>query len=362
MERLNSPDNRLRTELALRVNGREAEEGMPAVRVLLDRRVLLNWSPLAKPAAAAAAARWRRAGTAVVRTLHPFADDLPALESVCAFAAVDAPSATLAVTLRCAGTGVACWTEPGAEPCFRLPRETQGIAADPAEPGGFARLPAGQALATSPLPVTLLYAHGKCAVLRRGAGGWLLIAGDRPADLPANRVRGWLAGGESDPGADSDSVDTVPSESAVFNCHLPFVVAPALAAPRPVAWAAPRLAGVTPAHGAALQRLCALEWRDADVRWIRGEIGDYVLVACRRGASWQVSALTAKARTWTLRLPFLEAGRSYRAVWRHDPRPERPCFLPLPGVMDACSRPLIHLADAGGFTLDLEPCEFGKEA
>jgi hypothetical protein len=335
---------------------------MPAVRVLLDRRVLLNWSPLAKPAAAAAAARWRRAGTAVVRTLHPFADDLPALESVCAFAAVDAPSATLAVTLRCAGTGVACWTEPGAEPCFRLPRETQGIAADPAEPGGFARLPAGQALATSPLPVTLLYAHGKCAVLRRGAGGWLLIAGDRPADLPANRVRGWLAGGESDPGADSDSVDTVPSESAVFNCHLPFVVAPALVAPRPVAWAAPRLAGVTPAHGAALQRLCALEWRDADVRWIRGEIGDYVLVACRRGASWQVSALTAKARTWTLRLPFLEAGRSYRAVWRHDPRPERPCFLPLPGVMDACSRPLIHLADAGGFTLDLEPCEFGKEA
>ena len=360
MERLNSPDNRLRTELALRVNGREAEEGMPAVRVLLDRRVLLNWSTLAKPAAAAA--RWRRTGTAPVRTLHPFPENLPALESVCVFAAVDDPAATLAVTLRCAGTGVACWTEPGAEPCLRLPRETQGIAADPAAPGGFARLPVGQALTASPLPVTLLYAHGKCAVLRRGAGGWLLIAGDRPADLPANRVRGWLAGGESDPGADGAAFNTDSSESAVFNCHLPFVVAPALTAPHPMAWAAPRLAGVTPAHGAALQRLRALEWRDADVRWIRGEIGDYVLVACRRVASWQVSALTAKARTWTLRFPFLEPGRSYRAVWRHDPQPERPCFLPLPGVMDAGSRPLIHLANAGGFTLDLDTCEPGKEA
>ena len=360
MERLSSPDNRLRIELALRANGREAEEGMPAVRVLLDRRVLLNWSTLAKPAAAAA--RWRRTGTAPVRTLHPFPENLPALESVCVFAAVDDPAATLAVTLRCAGTGVACWTEPGAEPCLRLPRETQGIAADPAAPGGFARLPVGQALTASPLPVTLLYAHGKCAVLRRGPCGWLLIAGDRPVDLPANRVRGWLAGGESDPGTDGDSVATAPSESAVFNCHLPFVVAPALTAPQPMAWAAPRLAGVTPAHGAALQRLRTLEWRDADVRWIRGEIGDYVMAACRRGASWQVSALTAKARAWTLRLPFLEPGRSYRAAWRHDPQPARPCYQPLPGVMDANSRPLIHLSDAGGFTLDLEPCEFGKEA
>ena len=360
MERLSSPDNRLRIELALRAGGREAEEGMPALRVLLDRRVLLNWSPLATPVAAAA--WWRRAGTAAVRTLHPFPDTLPALESVCAFASVDEPAATLAVTLRCAGTGVACRTEPGAEPRFRWPRETQGIVADPAAPGGFARLPAGQALAVAARPVTLLYAHGKCAVLRREGGGWLLVAGDRPTDLPANRVRGWLAGGAPDPGAGNAPGAGAPSGSAVFNCHLPFVVAPVLTAPRPMAWAAPRLKGVTPAHGAALQRLRALEWRGADVRWIRGEIGEYVLAACRRGASWQVSALTAKARAWTLRLPFLEPGRCYRAAWRHDPQPERPCFQPLPGLMDADCRPLIYLAEAGGFTLDLVPRESGKEA
>lgn len=360
MERLCTPDKRLRIDLALRERGREAEQGMPCLRVRLDRRVMLNWSPLAPDVPSV---RWRYAGAATVRTLSPFADDLPAQELVVRFASADDPAAAFAVTLRCAGTGVACRTRPDVPPCLRWPRETQGVVVSPAAPSGFARLSVAQALADEAVrSATLLYAHGKCAALRRGTGGWLLIAADRPADLPANRVRGWLAEGLAELDTGEPARALAPSAAATFNCHLPFVVTPVLTVPQPMAWAAPRLEGVTAAHGAALQRLRALEWRDAEVRWIRGEIGEYVLAARRRNDSWQVSALTAKSRVWTIRLPFLDAGRRYRAIWQHDPQPARQCFVPLPDVVDAASRPFIHLAESGGFTLDLEPLESGREA
>ena len=360
MDGLCSPDGRLRIDLALRAGSREVEAGTPCLRVLLDRRVLLAWSPLAFAGSDGTAA-WRRDRGCSVRDVNQLPDGAETEEAVCAFVPLRKTGTAFAVTLRCAGLGVACRTAPAMETRFRFPLETQGIMADAAAPGGFSRRPVARALADSPLPVTLLYPHGKCAVMRREVDGWLLIAGDRPADLPANRVRGWLAGGASESGAVDGPASVVPSDAAAFNCHLPFVVTPSMSAPQPMLWAAPRLENVTPAHAAALQRLRALEWRDADVRWIRGEIGEYVQAACRRGASWQVSALTAKARAWTLRLPFLEPGRRYRAAWRHDPPPERPCFQPLPGEMDADCRPLIWLADAGGFTLDLEPLDTGGQ-
>lgn len=362
MDGLCSPDGRLRIDLALRAGGREVEAGTPCLRVQFDRRVLLAWSPLA-PAGSDGAATWRRDGGCSVRNVAQLPDGTPAAEAVCAFAPYRPSGAAFAVTLRCAGYGVACRSAPAMETRFRFPRETQAIVVDAVAKGGFSRLPVARALADSPLPATLLYPHGKCAILNREADGWMLIAGDRPADLPANRVRGWLAGGASNPGAGDAAASVIPSEAAAYNCHLQFVVTPALTAPQPMRWAAARLDEVTPAHAAAMQRLLALEWRDADVHWIRGEIGEYVLAACRQGVSWQVSALTAKARAWTLRLPFLEPGRRYRAVWVHDPQPDRPCFQPLPEVMDADCRPLIWLADAGGFTLDLEPhADGGKEA
>ena len=120
-------------------------------------------------------------------------------------------------------------------------------------------------------------------------------------------------------------------------------------------WAAPGVTDVTGAHAAALRRVRESERACDDVRWLRGEIGEYLLLARRTGRRWRLSALTDRARTWTVRLPFLERGVRYRAVWRHDPQPGKPCYVPLPAVMDAASRPLIYLAAAGGFTLDLAP-------
>jgi hypothetical protein len=356
---LRSPDNRLRVDLAVRAKGREAAEGVPAIRVRLDQYVLLNWSPLAPPGLPEQEA-WRRVGESCVRTLHPVPEGAPALEQVVSFASARNPAAIAAITLRCAGHGIACRLATGWGIVFHVPRETQGLIADAAAPDGFARVPVAQALACSLLPVTCLYALGKCAMLRRNASSWALIAGDRPVDLPANRVRGWLI--DEAPAPVTCQVAAAPAEAARFNCHVPFVISPLQTEACPMLWAAPGIDGVTPAHAEALTRVRALEWQNAAVRWLRGEIGDYLLVAEERGGAWQLSALTARARVWTVRLPFLEPGRQYRARWRHDPQPARPCFLPLPARMDAASRTLIHLADGGGFTLDLQPLASVREA
>jgi alpha-glucosidase len=112
----------------------------------------------------------------------------------------------------------------------------------------------------------------------------------------------------------------------------------------------------------ALARVRESDRNCDEVRWVRGEIGEYLLVARRTGRDWRLAALTAKTRAWTVSLPFLAAGVRYRAAWVHDPQPDRPCFLPLPDAMDAASRPLIQLADSGGFTLDLVPLDPPKEA
>jgi alpha-glucosidase len=52
-----------------------------------------------------------------------------------------------------------------------------------------------------------------------------------------------------------------------------------------------------------------------DTRVLDARIGDYAVIARRRGGSWYVGAITDEsARTLTVALDFLESGRKYRAI------------------------------------------------
>jgi alpha-glucosidase len=58
-----------------------------------------------------------------------------------------------------------------------------------------------------------------------------------------------------------------------------------------------------------------------ETRVLKGEIGQLAVIARRRGAEWYVGCMNAEqARTITLPLDFLEAGREYTAtVYSDDP-------------------------------------------
>ena len=370
---LRSPDSRLRLDVDLRGAGHgRAACGMPAIRLTFDRRVIFNWSPItvgiggkevpkgnwrlrqtAEPIESSAALAGEETDDGIVRKLG--------LE----FVAADSTADIMSVSFRCADGGLACSITPAASTEFRMPRGTQGIVADPAAPEGFVVLTAREALVRERGGATLLFPHGKCAALALRDNGWLLVIGDRPADLPANRVRGLLAAGGGSAVRRAHGIPpraamapTAAATPAAFNCTVPFVVTPTQLAPQPLSWAPPGLRSVTKPHARALARIRALKWDDADVHWLRGELGEYLLVARRTsGGGWAISALTARARDWTVWLPFLAPGVAYRAVWHHDPPPAKPCYQPLPRRFGVDSRPLIHMAEAGGFTLDLAPVE-----
>ena len=356
---LRSPDSRLRLEIAVRASGRVSEVGTPALRASWNGRTLLNWSPLLTGSDASQSTPWRL-DRADIRAITPNGTpgEAPVSECHARFVSAQTPAVVATLSIWCVNDGMACRFEPSGSTHFRWPRDTQGIAVDPLSPTGFATHPIAAALERSPHPVTVLFPYGVCAVLGRRRRSWLLIVGASPADLPGNRARiltALASGDEKTRFARRRPFPAPPLQAAAFNCTVPFVVAPALLMATPLHWAPPALVGVTAAHRAALRRIRALRWGTDGTYCLRGEIGDYLLTARRRGTSWQISALTAIARVWTIRLPFLETGVTYRATWRHDPQPDRPCFVLPPAEMTAASRPLLYLADAGGFTLDLVP-------
>ena len=99
MDGLCSPDGRLRIDLALRAGSREVEAGTPCLRVLLDRRVLLAWSPLAFAGSDGTAA-WRRDRGCSVRDVNQLPDGAETEEAVCAFVPLRKTGTAFAVTLR----------------------------------------------------------------------------------------------------------------------------------------------------------------------------------------------------------------------------------------------------------------------
>ncbi len=397
---LRSPGKRLRLDFGTLAGGRVAATGAPALRVTLAGRTLLGWSRLPF----AYSISWR----CVAATLPRRRDTAVSCAITLAAAAGRAPLRRL--TLRCADGGVAFRVvPPGGNPAdvadaprFRLPRGSQALVADPAT-GGFAShaLP-GVLLAMggggnesgggheTRLPLTLIYPHGKCAALLRvdigAASWWLLLAGDRPCDLPSGNAIEALLGKEFEAHCQHQELSVersalnakrfpagfqspVPSSSPRFNCFLPFTRSPdwPRAALAGAVLTQPRTTGATFAHRLALRLMMGIlplqngaggpaaartAWDET--RWLRGEMGEYVLLARRQGACWWVGAITARPRVLTLLLEFLAPGVRYRAqAWRDDEQDNGAAEMP--PLLDAAGKPRLQLAAAGGFLLRLEP-------
>ena len=355
-----SPDARLRFEVALRDRGRPAACGTPAVRATFDGRVLLNWRPLAPRAAGA----WRLAAwSSPVSPPNRRPAAGPAEEAVAVLEPASGGGSAWRVTFQCALRALHCCHDGVWPVAFRVPRDTLGWMADPRSATGFSLRPGAEALQASSDPVTCLYPHGKCAVLASAPKAWSVLAADRPADLPAHPGACVPGGSAMSPADATGPLEGWPAglagvAAAQFNCTVPYVITPArggiAAGP---GWFPAQVTGVTTAHAAALERIAAAQRPGEQVGCLRGEIGESLLVARRRGRSWRLAGLTARARVWTLRLPFLDPGVNYRAFWRLDPPPAKPLLPSAPGTLDAAGRPLLFLADAGGFTLDLDPLD-----
>jgi hypothetical protein len=388
MVTLRSPDGRVRCDFALLAGGGAAEAGVPALRVSLGGRRLLGWcrwqprAAASRPPVCVVARRETRRVLASRR--RPCR--LLARECRLHLAVAGRPSRRLRLELRCADGGAAfrmVATTAGQEECWRplpgFPRGAETLVADSAA-GGFARRRCAAApVPPRDLPWTCLYPHGKCAVLLVKAAApspwWLLLAGDRPCDLPqAAAVRRLLWGEEeaADAAADRAVAELIApcrppqgneeDRHARFHCLLPF--ARALSWPESWRWRecwkpAPD-AAVTPAHRQALALMAGAEnGADAapwdETLWLRGEMGEYVLAARRRGGEWVAGGIAAAEQVLTLRLDFLAPGTRYRALLLRDAgdRPEGCATEEM--LLGAGDKPVVRMARHGGFVLRLTP-------
>lgn len=302
-----------------------------------------------------------------------------------------APARRLDLIFRCYDGAVAVR--------LRLPRQPGLSRIAPPNMGAVCRFPAGtqgwsesdgvyrSALldeARSPLwrPLTLTYGHGKLACVlgcgdpyshisgyvRTTATPWespwlVLLLGDRPCDLPERGAARRDLGACGGPPASS-----AVSGDAVRNCMLPFVNPPLWPVPEEKAGVASvRTGGVpaTPAHLAAAALVLAAWETDWDeTRFLRGEIGAYVVVARRRGHAWQVGGITgAEGRVLTVRLedflgPFAERETYALEIWR-DPLAGEPAADGMVREhfenVDADDAPRLDLPPGGGFVLRLTP-------
>lgn len=252
------------------------------------------------------------------------------------------------------------------------------------------------------LPVTLNYPHGRLACVWSSVGCrlqplrerdvWSLLfqpAGDlvptpyegpwiacllsdRPVGLLANTamLQHLAAANASSPAAENRTA--VPVVGGVgTDCVVPFVDYPiwrALAGQRDEgigSGGSDVPSGTTATHRVAFSLVCGrsqLRWDET--RFLRGEIGEYAVVARRIGSVWQVGAITgAEGRVLTVRLAdFLpgDPARTYALSILRDPLPGETC--PPDGVVredfagvDAEDRPRVELPRGGGFLLRLEP-------
>lgn len=204
-------------------------------------------------------------------------------------------------------------------------------------------------------PCTFNYVHGRLAcVVSQDAGAWqVLLLAERPVDLPARRGLLLNLGFVHEPAAATPAAD-----DAVWNCLAPFGMP---AADRRLQNACP----TTPAHrlAAALVRgEAVMRWDET--RFLRGEIGAYLVVARRLGGVWQVGGITAaEGRILTVRLEdFLAPQRktTYALELVRDPLPSEPADTD--GVVretfagvEATDAPRLELPPGGGFLLRLTP-------
>ncbi len=363
---------------------------------------------------------------------------LPLVSAVSA----DAPDAAATVLeLRCYDwgcafrvmrRGAACSAvPPNLRARLRLifPEFAEGYVAEAAT-GSFVRRPL-DALTSCPLPLTLIYPHGKiasvlcpCAApdlrLRRPSGvgawdlcltgappggrevagpWWVVLLGDRPCDLleHTDGMQQMLARerppltlwrpGRAPVAAAPAAVVAVPDSA--HNCLLLFACHPAWHAglagddAARASWTQPRDRAIGPNHRRALAVMVAA-WAGGPAepagaawplprvwdatRWLRGEAGEYLLVARRCGASWIVAGITnGRARVFTLVFDFLPpggpcAGRLWCDPAPGEPAPSAAADLGTPVAVAPEAKLCVHLPADGGFVLRITPQPEGEWA
>jgi alpha-glucosidase len=103
---------------------------------------------------------------------------------------------------------------------------------------------------------------------------------------------------------------------------------------------------------------CPTVWDDTRV--LRGEIGDYAIIARRSGEDWFVGCMNANhARTFELPLDFLKAGTKYNAhIYSDDPAtPTRTRVRIERAVVDRRSALRMAVSAQGGQAIRLSPAK-----
>ena len=114
----------------------------------------------------------------------------------------------------------------------------------------------------------------------------------------------------------------------------------------------------TPAHTEAFAILSDPARGEAAAGF-RGEWGEYVCGARRKGRVWLVAGITEKLRVLTLFFPYLEKDVHYRATWTLDDGADLPtnAVNPTPSVISAGDKAMVRMNEDGGFVLRLEPID-----
>ena len=201
----------------------------------------------------------------------------------------------------------------------------------------------------------VFYSTGKCAaVIACGeVRGFIMTVADRPVSAVIPRgMRHLLCGLRPLPLTTNHSPLTTSSVAAFF---LGFrYIFDALRVSLPEA----AIRAGTPAHAEAFAILSDPARGEAAAGF-RGEWGEYVCGARRRGRVWHVAGITEKLRVLTLFFPYLEKGVRYRATWTLDDGADLPtnAVNPTPSVISAGDKAMVRMNEDGGFVLRLEPID-----
>ena len=220
----------------------------------------------------------------------------------------------------------------------------------------------------------LFYSTGKCAavVADSEARAFIMTAADRPvaAVLPRG-LRHLLCGlpqrrwGNREEGIGNGERGTGNGEFSILNSQFSFSSVEAfflnfgyifdacrVVQPKAV------ISGGTPAHAEAFSILADPACGEAAAGF-RGEWGEYVCGARRKGRVWLVAGITEKLRVLTLFFPYLEEGVRYRATWTLDDGAELPtnAVNPTPPFISAGDKAMVRMNEDGGFVLRLEPMD-----
>ena len=234
-------------------------------------------------------------------------------------------------------------------------------------------------------PAFLTFRHGGGGVLLRDAvtRASVLIVGDAPTSLLVPRgLRSILREvGTGTPCAEGkSSLASSPTNDSEFNVRYPFLVPEyALAELRRAGFPSCRFIHApgmtsrwnsrrqmpnppvdcppTEAHLAAYELLTDPRAADA-ASGFRGEFGEYMAGARRRGDTWIAAGFTHKPRVLTLFFPYLSEGVVYRAEWQTDDdtdEKEKTTGQSLPAEIRAGDKAIVKMADSGGYLVTLTP-------